>query len=69
MFDKDGNGTISKEELGNAWRILGGNPTQSDIDIMLQAADGNRMLTDLYWIVYHIICIIVTIYQFRSVMG
>ncbi|XP_076438153.1 neo-calmodulin-like isoform X2 [Babylonia areolata] len=39
LFDKDGDGRISKEELGPVLRILGRHPTQADLDSMMKEAD------------------------------
>ncbi|PIO74356.1 EF hand [Teladorsagia circumcincta] len=39
MFDKDGNGTISTKELGIAMRSLGQNPTEQEIQEMINEVD------------------------------
>ncbi|KAK3376515.1 hypothetical protein B0T24DRAFT_550213 [Lasiosphaeria ovina] len=41
VFDKDGSGTISSEELRNVLRSLGENLTDSELDEMIQLADRN----------------------------
>jgi calmodulin len=39
MFDKDGDGTISMEELANVMQVLGLNPTKDELEIMLASVD------------------------------
>ena len=41
VFDKDGSGTISTEELRNVLRSLGENLTDAELDEMIQLADRN----------------------------
>lgn len=42
LFDEDRSGFISKKELGKALRSLGANPTEAEIEEMMQEADANR---------------------------
>lgn len=39
MFDKDGDGTISTEELGVVLRSLGQNPTPDELNDLVEAID------------------------------
>lgn len=41
LFDKDGNGTISKEELGLVMRSIGRNPTGRELDDMIHEVDAD----------------------------
>ena len=39
LFDKDGNGTISKDELGMVMRSIGRNPTEQELLDMINEVD------------------------------
>ena len=39
LFDKDGDGTITGKELGAVMRGLGQNPTESEINAMINEVD------------------------------
>merc|ERR1712226_833182 len=41
IFDKDGSGTITIEELGTVMRSLGQNPTEKELQDMINEVDGD----------------------------
>ena len=41
IFDQDGDGRISKDELRIVMRSLGQNPTENDLDIAIKEVDAN----------------------------
>ena len=39
MFDKDGDGTITTQELGEVLKNMGHNPSEADLEEMLKEVD------------------------------
>jgi len=47
LFDKNGDGTISSSELGTIMRSLGQNPTESELQDMINEVDVDGKLSSL----------------------
>ena len=42
IFDKDGDGSITTNELGNVMRAFGQNPSEEEINLMIKEVDKDK---------------------------
>lgn len=59
VFDRDGNGFISKQELGMAMRSLGYMPNEVELEVIIQRLDmdGASLLLSLLQLFQHVSCV------------
>lgn len=51
LFDKDGDGTITTKELGTVMRSLGQNPTEAELQDMINEVDADGE----WWLIWYLL--------------
>ena len=66
VFDKDGDGTVSTEELGEVMRSMGQNPTEKELLDMIAEVDVDGICKTSTWTQHHLVHILYSI-QFQVI--